>query len=284
MTNSPPTRQRANALMLPLAGGTALRGSGGCCAARLRSRRGHGRGAAPRPRTAAHRAERPAQPGPAPLMCRAPAGLPLARAGGGSQWQPTPAAGKLLPAYLASRETAFPRKSVASLVSRHRTAGMSRPEIPVSGAPPSPLARFVPEPGAHPAEALMGTPAPASTLAGAAGERAGAPQLLAPSPWKQPGCSGLDLCSTSAARLIINCNLIFFPSALPAYLIVSLLSPFPTCWESRRRQSCVHVGFLPVQIRHHTRRCVHVPQEYSLVCMHAYAKEVHSLSSQITQS
>lgn len=224
MTNSPPTRQRANDLMQPLAGGSVrTAGSGGRSAAGARSGRGHGQGAGTDRRcpAAALRCPRPA-----PLMCRAPGGLPLARAGGGSQWQPTPAAGKLLPAYLASRESVFPRKSAASLASCHRTAGMSGAEIPVSGAPPAPPARFASEPGAHPEEALMGTPASASTLAGAAGERAGAPQLLAPSPWKQAGCSGLDLCSTSAARLIINRNLIFSPSARAAYLIVSLLSLF----------------------------------------------------------
>lgn len=138
MTNSPPTRQRANDLMLPSAGGTVRTGSGGRSVARLsagtRARRSHVRGAAPRPRTFARCAAR--APRVAPLMCRAPGGLPLARAGGGSQWQPTPAAGKLLPAYLASRETVFPRESAASLASCHRTAGMNRADIPVSGAPP----------------------------------------------------------------------------------------------------------------------------------------------------
>lgn len=128
------------------------------------------------------RAPLPAAPLPAPraprvaalMMRRAPGGLPLARAGGGSQWQPTPAAGKLLPADLAARETVFPRKSAAALASCHRTARMNRTEIPPLWGSPSPPARLVPEPGAHPEEALTGTRHPRPPWRGRRGR---APEL-----------------------------------------------------------------------------------------------------------
>lgn len=137
MTNSPPTRQRANDLMLLFAERT-MRASGRWSPTKLSNeippRRSHGRGAAPLLHTPL-----PARPSPrrrsqrvALLMScsfayvagtRGPVGLPLAQPGSGSQSQAAPVSGKLLPIYLASWETIFPRKNAAPPACYHQEEG-----------------------------------------------------------------------------------------------------------------------------------------------------------------
>lgn len=131
MTNLPPTRQRTNDLMLLFAEGTR-RASGRWSATKLsnkiRPRRSHGRGGRPSPLHTFACSPVPAPPGRACSFAyvagtRRPVRLPLARPGGSSQSQPAPISGKLLPIYLASRETIFPRKSAVPLASFHQRGG-----------------------------------------------------------------------------------------------------------------------------------------------------------------
>lgn len=76
--------------------------------------------------------------------------------------------------------------------------------------------------------------------------QSGDARFLAPSPWKQPGCSGMDLCGTSAARLMISSKL---ASCLCSCCLFhrEFAFSFQMHRESRRRQRCAHVSFLLVQ-------------------------------------
>lgn len=227
---SPPTPAQANDLMLLFGDGTA-RASGRWSLVRLSDGPCplccHVRGAP------AHRCLVPVPPSFAYGVVLPARQAPIGTAGDGSQSQPAPVSGKLLPTYSAAGETLFLRKSIALPASQGGKKNPGCPSISVI----LPLAL----PGAEGREAE-----PRGTWGAHRAEPSGDARFLAPSPWKQPGCSGMDLCGTSAARLMISSKL---ASCLCSCCLFhrEFAFSFQMHRESRRRQRCAHVSFLLVQ-------------------------------------
>lgn len=227
---SPPTPAQANDLMLLFGDGTA-RASGRWSPVRLSDGPCplccHVRGAP------AHRCLVPVPPSFAYGVVLPARHAPIGTAGDGSQSQPAPVSGKLLPTYSAAGETLFLMKSIA---------------FPASQGERKTLAvhlslwfSHLPFPGLKGERQSRGEHGERTALS-----QSGDARFLAPSPWKQPGCSGMDLCGTSAARLMISSKL---ASCLCSCCLFhrEFAFSFQMHRESRRRQRCAHVSFLLVQ-------------------------------------